>query len=78
MEAFEKLRCELIDELEYINMKRKQIKSKRLTQLKDIEEEKRSGSAHSSEENIITGGGTKDCWNRRGYGGRYLGEEDNR
>ncbi len=56
MEVFEKLRCQLNEELDYIKMKMKQTKSKRGTSsaLNEAEEEKRSGSTTSVEENLLS------------------------
>ncbi len=56
MEAFEKFKRELIDELDYVKMKMKQMRSMRSSSDKDSEEEKRSGSALSKEENLMSGG----------------------
>lgn len=50
MEEFEKFKSELIDELDYVMMKMKQVRSKRLPFSNESEEEKRSGSLHSNED----------------------------
>lgn len=77
IETFEKFRRELIDELDYVKMKMKQMRSMRSSSDKDSEEEKRSGSARSKEENRISGNNETN-WNTRFLDGRFIEGDENR